>query len=72
MVEVKYVLMGKGTKNKVKIAGKIYDLKDDWKVPYYSSVKKEIDETEELALNKIREKLKRKWLGFRILETTTK
>jgi hypothetical protein len=69
MVEVKYVLITKGFKNRVSISGKVYELKKgkEWKTPYYSSIKKEVDVTEELALNKVRARLKSKWTGFQVI-----
>jgi len=67
-VKITYQLMTKGIRTKTKIAGKIYNLKEPWHVPYYSTPKYVIDATEEYAMNQIRKKLKNKWLGFKVLK----
>jgi hypothetical protein len=70
-IEFKYALMRKGHKYKAQVAGKLYDV--NWTAPHYSSMKRIVIKhddpniAEKLARTEIREKLKNKWTGFRMV-----
>ncbi len=70
-IEFKYALSKKGTKYKARIINKLYDVM--WEAPHYSKVKKvtihhnDPNIAEDLARQVMRDKLKDKWTGFRVL-----
>jgi hypothetical protein len=60
-----YILLAPGIQKKTIIAGKEYDV--DWKSPYRSKIKKLLAPDEDVARYELRQKLKGRWTGFRLV-----
>lgn len=68
MIRVDYRLMAKGRKKGIMLFnGQVIELKEPIPTVYYSSESYVIGPDEETCLNKIRAKLKDKYIGFRVI-----
>lgn len=68
MIRVDYRLMAKGKKKAIMLFnGQIIELEEPIPAVYYSSESYVIGPDEETCLNKIRSKLKNKYIGFRVI-----
>lgn len=69
MIKVHYSLMAKGKQNKLRlINGQVVELEEPIDAVYYSSPAYVVGQDEETCLNKIRQKLKRMYIGFKVLK----
>jgi len=70
MIKLTYVLMGKGTKNGIRLFnGQFIKTEEPIDAVYYGSQGYVIGNDEESCLAQIRPKLKRKYEGIRVLKT---
>ncbi len=69
MIRMFYQMLAPGKTNHVKLMGKIYPLPKgkEWHVPFYSQTQYVVGSDEEACLIKIRQKMQRKWDGFKVL-----
>jgi len=68
MLKASYKMMASGVQSHVQVLGKIFKLPKVWKAPYYSKMNYVVGIDEEACLNKIRPKMIKKYIGFRIFE----
>jgi hypothetical protein len=66
-------MMAKGKTNHIRIMNQIIPFPKDltWNVPYYGATQYVVGVDEEACLNKIRQKMQRKYEGFRIIHQET-